>query len=863
MTLQDRETSAKNALRYGHFKKAIVHLKLLLDTEKRAEWVDWAQTAHTSLAQQLFHEKKFQEVVKLFASGYRLFNLSLETPIYIDALLNVNRLDDALDHYLQLSKQVPQKKNDKSALSLIRSGLAARAIAGESKIIDCLPADDPVVVDFDKAYQLLDAYCSSDDEAVAHSLKLISFRSPYRDLRQIVAAAIQLDKNSGDNLENSRDSLAHIAADSAFIKLAELLHLVSKDTRDILTSFSSLNSDAQRFIQQMKGWQEGQDKLINKLANLPDEPDPTKLFRIADECKKIQPEYCSNIAKMALIHARAGKNKVVTSRRYEQRFNKLSPLESIHVEALYEKLAFELKLKHEYYFEPDEQFEDLEYAWEEYLRLLDEGETNQDVLLIKALVYRYFIEERSKGDTVCQTTAHYLKESLVFDPTDKESHIKLIRYYFDNNKLKEARDNLNLALKHYPDDLQILLLAVEIAIASSAYKKATNYAKAILEVDPINRQARALLCNAHLSHSRKQAKINKWHLFEKELDEAERWGGDQVPIQVAIAVLRASMAIAQKQNKQANEYLQQLRTLVTTDLNASLIIHLEAASINADAKRLHQLAKLKWKPAKKQTKDVLFSLFDFSETHLDNYHEDVVYNAINALSPALQFIEVKGFTLQDYERVLTFWHRIQQIELLNIYIDKAVREHGKTPMTTYYLYANKQYLSFDEYEDVGDAIDQAKDQGDTTIAARLITVLKKCGPPLFSDNTMGNPFFDFDEDDDNEFDENLPAGELDKKALSILPELIRTAASNDEVILMMQDIMSVSHLDVMKFRDTVGSQGLKEMLIAFIVDKTEPEDFIANYNSAEKGKKKQLQNKTKNKPKKKNSQQINLFGDND
>lgn len=870
MTLQDREISAKNALNYGHYKKAIVHLKALIASEKRAEWIDWAQTAHLSLAEQLATHGNHQEVVNLFTSGHRLCDLSLQEPLYINALLKTNKHAEALNYFLELAQKDSLDKKSKSALSIIRSHFAAYAIAGESEIIERLPVDDPVVIDFDKAYQLLEAYCSADDEAVEQGLKSISFRSPYRDLRTIIAAAIKLDGVDVDSdvtfematKEKSREVLAHIAPDSAFFALAESLHLASQDRQDILVNFSSLNGITQQFILQINGWQKEQEKILKTLAKFPEEPDFSAVFRIADQYQKYLPDFFSSIAKIAHVQARARRNKVLSLKRYEQRFGKLNEVDSCHLDALYEKLAFEQELHQDeyYYFDLEEQFDDLEGAWQEYLDLLEESETKHDIALTKALVYRYFVEQRLSKTKPDNTTAYYLEKLLVFDPYDKESHIQLCRYYLDTNHSKELRSSLNHALEFFPDDLQVLLLAVEGAIASGAYKKAAKYAKEILHVDPINYKARSLLCNSHLSHARKQAKIKKWHLLEKELNEVEPWVGDQVAVKASIAVLKASMALAQKQNKQACEFLQQLQKIVKTPLDASMMIHLEANSINADAKKLHQLAKLKWKPAKNQGSDVLLSFVDMGDACFDQYHNDIVFNMIQVLSPALESINIEDLSLPEIEKIFDFWRHLKLSNILNILVDKAIKIHGDMPIFTYYRHVTKNYLSSKDYDELIEVIEQEKEQGNTKSVSRLISVLEKCGPPMRFGFEGFEEFDDFSEPNNNSFlndvDENMSPEEIGDELLAMLPELIRRGATDDDIVGMMKDIVGATPLDITKYKKIVGTEGLKDMLIDFIENKTPPEIFIKRYENNNKDKD---QGKS---GKKKSFFQFNIFGDN-
>ena len=264
-----------------------------------------------------------------------------------------------------------------------------------------------------------------------------------------------------------------------------------------------------------------------------------------------------------------------------------------------------------------------------------------------------------------------------------------------------------------------------------------------------------------------------------------------------------------------------------------------------------------------------------SETCLKSYPEEVIQQAFKALSATLKFIHNKGFSLQDYEKTLAFWHRIQRRDLLDAYVDKAVKDYGEIPMTTYYQYVNNRYLNLAEYEKVSEAISEAREQGDSIFLSRLIALIEKCGPPMPPQSMMEGSFFDFDEEDfDTQALDKL--GNLegleglaslaglddlddldDADALFLLPKLIRTTVSDKDVFLMVQDLMGMSRSEANKFRDIVGKIGLREMLIAFLIDNIEPEDFIANYNVVDK------KDKTQKKANKKNTQQMNLFGDND
>lgn len=77
-------------------------------------------------------------------------------------------------------------------LTDLREQLAAQALAGRTEVIAGLSPEDPVVLDHPIAVDALQAYCRGDDIALESHLKRLPFRSPYRDLRQILK-----EKNTG------------------------------------------------------------------------------------------------------------------------------------------------------------------------------------------------------------------------------------------------------------------------------------------------------------------------------------------------------------------------------------------------------------------------------------------------------------------------------------------------------------------------------------------------------------------------------------------------------------------------------------------------------------------------------------------
>ncbi len=806
ITLQQREVKAKNALDNGHYQKAIVNLRQMLKEDERAEWQEDARYAHHQLAEQLSDIKKYRDVVSLYESGAKLCGFSLYAFEYVEALLASKQFDKAARHYLIL-----QDDSEKNLVKTIQAELAAYAIAGETKIIKQLPENDPVVIDYEPALQLLKAYCATDNAQVEKQLKLISFRSPYRDLRQIIAAAIKLDVE--DEIATGCEQLARISPESAFSALADTLQLASQKPKQLLASWASLSMHQQQFVKQVKGWGKEKDKLLKKLAGLAEEPTFSEVYRLADSFRAVDPDYFSDIAKKAAIHAIALNSRVITLKRFNQRFSQSSVTCRFHIEALVESLKFKQGIVDEY-----DPFWGLDKAWKVYREVLanaDNKGKKQNIALQQALIYRYLVEMMlKKMDDFNENLADYIEQSLVLDPQDKASHVQLIRYYLDNKETKQVRENVNRAVYYYPDDLAILLLAAESAIASNAFKKAANYAKTLLAVDPINREARRLLCQAHLAHSRKQIKTKKWHLVEKELKEAEQWANEPI-IKAIIALQTAIMLKAQSENNNnlVIESLKQAQLLMETDLNTRFLIRLETISVSRerDAKPLHKLIKLNWIFSKIQQKPALFSFMEQVNRCAVMYDSKAISQVLRQLLPVLKTVIKKEISLAEYEKILEFWQRHDQDSILQNYVKAAVKQHGKSPMLTYYRYVNTRHLKHQAYDEVDLAIDEAQEQGDTVIASRLISLLRM----QLDSASLGG--FAYVEDGDV-FEPRKGKGSSESMPAALQATMIQLIQHSDidDVVSNMSEIMSIPEEQLAMIKETIGNDALRVLLIGLL-----------------------------------------------
>ena len=837
MTLQQREERVKTALQHGHDKEAIVHLKQMLKQERRPEWEGWAVEAHQRQTHRLLQAGKFQEAANLFASGHQLCGLPLDCADYIRCLLQLKQTTKAVERYVSARSFLP-----KTDLFRLQVELGALALAGDKQILKQLPVNDPVVVDFDKALALLEYWCANDDTVLRQDLKALSFRSPYRDLRTLLSTRFSDDGRVGVD----RERLTRISSDSPYQRLAMLFHAASLDNREMLLSLPGLGNEENRFLALLKGWSNAQGKLAGQLAVLPDEPDYASIFRFADRHKSTDEQSMQRMAEMAAIHGSAHRNRAVNLSRFEKRFGRLSPKERAHAEARSVSFAYAHGLLDNNGYELGD-YQQVERAWGLCAKSIYEANVDDDARFRNALINRYVSHLwLETGNPANEITARNIEISLQVDPQDKPSHLLLIDYYLAENKLKKARAAVNNALKVYPHDISILLAAIQVAVAGNAFKKAAGYAKQILAVDPINREARRLLYGAHLAHAHKQASVGKWHLVRKEVKEVMRWV-DNPRTKATGLILEACCELRAEQATVAADLLNEASVLAGSTMNTCFIIQYEAHTIGFDEADLYSLANIDWPLDALQHKDELFSLIDTVDHFLDEDNTDQIARVLSqfntVLAPLASLIENED----EFEKLCEFWLRTGQDGLLTSYTDTAKRRFGNKPVFTYFGMVNKPWLDSNEFDALEDAMEEAKEQGDQALAMRMISLLAELPPPGYTNafrGILGEDAYDDPVAKGIDYDDNK------------IINLIRTA-DMDEVLINMESMIGIPHDEIEQIRAIIGEEMLREFFVrAFTGENIESlEDLMPKGNRPPKARSK----KKKARKKSINTRQLGLF----
>lgn len=545
-----------------NYKDAIDVYKLLLKREPQPEagWRDSLAKVYLERARQLAQKAMHREAAVLWENIPTLCGQTPQPDLYLDWLLRSGQYAKAMRAYASHAAALP-------AGGELETLLAALALAGQKEVLQAIPPDAPLRTHLTAAQAALRAYTQGEaEDAVRERLKAISIRSPYRDLRQALAALLKLETDPTGALA----LVERIPPTSPYQDLVELVR--ASAAADPARALLAL-TPAQRELAGLFGLDARQLKLLKDWARLGDHPsDKAKFEFIAANLALFDREQARRACLALLLGYPQG------SKTYSNLFGPLPPFEAQQLKAL----------------RAEREDDDLDRTLRDWQGCVDllRHETDPDSRLMAALILRHMAELLRKGDDGWddgEQLRDCLEQSLRFDPDDRDVYLQLAILYKEVDNDKEYHQWVEQAVKRFPDDPLVLLAAVKTATARKAHKKAAGFAARVLELDPINTKARTVLINAHLAHARKLMRADKYALAEKELDSAGQLERDNARTGI-VEINRGLLALQQRQRDLGRRWLREGVRLAGSPLLAwvrlaveTLRLKLEPADFQRDA----------------------------------------------------------------------------------------------------------------------------------------------------------------------------------------------------------------------------------------------------------------------------------------
>lgn len=702
---EDQAEMAAAALLSGRHKDAIVIYKDLLKGERRGVWLAGLGSAYAARARELADKGMFKEALVIWEQRAVSCETTLMTTNYIVWTLQAGKLDAALKLFTD-----PQCAADSTIdRALISEYFAALALTGETRILELLPAEDAVVRDHASANALLKAFCNGEETALETHLKAIPYRSPYRDFRQIVKAW-QLGEHAFSDL---LATVNRVGTHSPFRGLGNiLLELYSPECEPITTAQQEGSTLLLKAA--ISGWSRKQVELFKAAELLGPVPNAKALFNLLLRFTAVFEEAVArNAALKLLIHYPQGKIA------FTKHFGKLSPLELARLEA---QMA---DIKGDPY--------QSDSAWRDVLDELEKQrepgvDQQREAVILRKLADQWLRFEREifpQPGVVADLT-----ESLALDPDDIATHVKVIELQRKSDNLKGARASVKAALERFPYSIPVLMEAVQTAIAGNAFKKAASIAQQILKLDPINIKVQGILVDAHLAHSRKQIKAQKFDLARRELSDAASWARSAA-IEGRVKLVIGLLEYSAKETDYGLNLLKEGVELCGGKLVGQYQLLVEAHKLGLQRQNWLKLAALP-KASNYATRDPVIELVKaVGNTHgLEN---DDIYGTLLQFESVLRKSLKEPYTRQEMELICDTLHRFGMMRLLEKFARQARLQWPDESVFVFQaLYAKADGALFKlnqrDFDQLDDAFHQARQDGDSRTAHRIMEFIEPPNP---------------------------------------------------------------------------------------------------------------------------------------
>jgi hypothetical protein len=749
--IETLEAKAADLLAKSHYKEAIEAYKQLLKREQSEEWQTALAKTYLLRAQALANKGLYKEAAVLWENRANLCDDKEQFDQYLHWLIQGGRHLRAARLLVESAEKLPDE--------LVRQlwiHFGALLLAGNNEITNAFPDDIPLIKHYTLVKAALDAYSQQDDQATEDYLKQIPFRSPYRDIRTIIKALliIESDPNGAHQL------LEKVPLSSPYTHFAELIRLAGQPGEVQLEQLNQLGSNEQSLVAQLKGWDKNQQKVFSTLQTAAKRDSRKALMEAVIAHQSFFGETYTRQFCLALLPS-----YLPGMRFYEKTFGSLSAFEKTRITALsYER-------RERSHREDDWHLYQAEKHWRLCVTHLKAQRSAKDKALKAALILRHLVKLTEERGEIFdnENVPNDLIHSLEFDPDDKSTYLKLIQWYKHNDEPKESNKWVDAAVKQFPKESDVLLIAMEAATAKKAFKKAAGFAKNLLKVDPINVKARQMAQSSHISHARKLIKSGKYALAHKELElatqlEKNTQRNGVIQITQGLLALQEEGFIKPKTRRKtetrtkksrpdpnAIKLIQEGIQLTSGSLVGQFRLIVESESQNLDYAKILSLLPGADKSPQSTRQEVL------ELVHLLNTYEK---EGVTFLKKALDKIKVplqKAFKLEfsqdEMVSLCECFKKIEQKEFLKQCAELAIKRWPKHPPFVFYqIYSkskgNIMFLPMQDMERLKNAAERAEQQGDKRTSVMIMGFITKMGGGLFP-----TPFFDAfdDEDDEDEF----------------------------------------------------------------------------------------------------------------
>ncbi|MBF0472031.1 MAG: hypothetical protein HQL48_11750, partial [Gammaproteobacteria bacterium] len=520
-------------------------------------------------SRQLAQEGKFRDAALQWESRSAAIPLEEDPTLgdYLGWLIAAGRQLRALNLSVANHDRLQKEKGYRKAESEL-----AVILLSDPTLRQNLDPESPWLAQLEAAEALLEAYCQgASEEALREPLRQISYQSPYRLLVLLIKALLKREAGDEAALEQI---LQRLGRGSPFARVAQLLQ-----GREQLIASSGV-----RVIKK------GQEPFFDAVSGV-----DGQIFSLLSRLQALTGK-SHGLFELMLRH-----HHLIGTEYVRQQLFRWLPLLGDEKRYRYEEVLGSLtededEHYHALLFEEDHDLLFASEHWEAFASELDEEDEKQRLIIADAL-HRSSRLLRDTGDVnYGRIVAELLNRVITLDPRFYQAYLDFLNDSdFYSYHQREIKTMLDLALRQFPEDLKLLLLAMANERKRKSYKKAVALAQRVLALDPINVVAREMLIASHLGHFRKVLKQRKFHLVDRELLAAARYQRGEGDL--FLTINRALAAYVRSTTEeglldQAAEARRELELVVARESNPCVIymvIDLQAKLCDLDSRNILSL----------------------------------------------------------------------------------------------------------------------------------------------------------------------------------------------------------------------------------------------------------------------------------
>jgi len=745
---EDLLRAGREALAARRYREAMDHFKAVAKTDTDGSvWEAGLAEAYRGRALELQAKGMEREALMIWENLDRLLPGRAPDPAHLILCLRMGRSAIVAQGY----KALVQGGESTAARALLQAHLAASCL-GEGRAPDFLEADDPVLRDAEPARAALEAYCRGEEATASEALRRIPFRSPYRDYAAAMKALLMLgtDSSAAERL------LARIDADSPFHAFAEAVRLAWLPEPAFLDALRQAGPQSRTLAFALRGWPEERVRLWQELEKIDASANPLQLVGLLDRLREPLGEPWARQKMRALVLAKMPRQPPPAAMRAFSHTD-WNLISAQHVEDDYDLWT-------------------VVDRWRTVFARMradypGSAEPGNDAALRIALLQRRLATELKLLKTPAGSEVEQeLEQSLSLDPEYLPGYLLLIRHFRESMLPKEARRILAEAQRRWPEDVELLNEALDLALDNGAFKKATGLARRILAKDPINRRARRSLYQAHLAHARKQWRGGRADLALREMEQAESWS-DDAGGRARVELLRGIVLL--ETGSGDSDALKAACERAAPGAAGWLMLALEAARVGVAPRALLKRARFGKVPALKRDDVLAFARLLREEAETGG---DVLAEALAPFQSALEKAARLKLQREDYETLCESLRLAGHALLRATFAKAALKRWRGDPLFELHAFQAKRSdprhveVTLSDIHRLETAMDRAQAEGDTRTAMRLEQEFRKLYPPPAFDPFAPDEDFDDDDFPDGDFDLGPPPSEEELRALLDLLE---------------------------------------------------------------------------------------------